>query len=43
MALLHYFQAMVSLPTAKKMALGDTVTELANAAILRENRCKQNG
>jgi len=36
MALLHYFQGTVSLPTTKETALGDTMTQLANAAVLRE-------
>ena len=36
MALLHYFQVTASLPTAKETALGDTVTQSANATVLRE-------
>ena len=36
MALLRYFQATASLPTAKETALGDTMTQSANAAVLRE-------
>ena len=36
MALLRYFQATTSLPTAKEMALGDTVTQSANAAVLHK-------
>ena len=31
-----YFQVTASLPTAEGMALGDTVTQSANAAVLRE-------
>ena len=34
MALLRYFQATVSLPTAEEMALDNTVTRLANATVL---------
>ena len=41
LALLPYFKA-ASLLTAKEMALGDTVTQSANAAVLCEDRCKQN-
>ena len=40
-ALLHYFQATASLSTAKETALGDTLTQSANAAVLRKDRCKQ--
>ena len=36
MALLRYFQVTASLPTAEETALGDTVTQSANAAVLRE-------
>ena len=36
MALLHYSQSMASLPTAKETRLRDTVTQSANAAVLRE-------
>ena len=36
MALLRYFQAQASLPTAEQTALSDTVTQSANAAVLRE-------
>ena len=36
MALLHYFQVTASLPTAEDMTLGDTVTQSANAAVLRK-------
>ena len=43
MALLRYFQATVSLPTAKETALDDTLTQSANAAVPCEDRCKRNG
>ena len=36
MALLRYFQVTASLPTAEDTTLGDTVTQSANAAVLRE-------
>ena len=36
MALLRYFQVTAYLPTAEDMTLGDTVTQSANAAVLRE-------
>ena len=36
MALLRFFQSTASLPTAKETRLGNTVTQSANAAILRE-------
>ena len=36
MALLRYFQVTASLPTAENTTLGDTVTQSANAAVLRE-------
>ena len=46
MALLRYFQVTAALPTAKETALGDTMTQSANAAVLRKvqaerpRRCK---
>ena len=36
MALLRYFQVTASLPTAEDTTLSDTVTQSANAAVLRE-------
>ena len=36
MALLCYFQVTAFLPTAEDTTLGDTVTQSANAAVLRE-------
>ena len=36
MALLRYFQVTASLPTAEDTTLGDTATQSANAAVLRE-------
>ena len=41
MALLRYFQAQASLPTAEETALGDTVIQSANAAVLREVQVKR--
>ena len=41
MALLRYFQATASLPTAKETALGDTVTQSPNAAVLHEVQAEQ--
>ena len=41
MALLRYFKAKASLPTAEETALGDTVTQLANTAVLREIQAKR--
>ena len=43
MALFHYFQPTVSLPATQETALGDTVTQSANAAVLHEVRTKQPG
>ena len=34
MALLRYFKSTVSLPTARETALGNTVKQSANAAVL---------
>ena len=36
MALLRYFQVTAFLPTAEETAIGNTVTQSANAAVLRE-------
>ena len=41
MALLRYFQAQAFLPTAEETTLGDTVTQLANASVLREVQVKR--
>ena len=43
MALFRYFQPTTSLPTTKEMALGDTVTQSANVAILRKVQAKRSG
>ena len=42
-ALFRYFQATTSLPTAEETALGDTVTQSANAVVLREVQAKRPG
>ena len=41
MALLRYFQAQASSPTAEETTLSDTVTPSANAAVLREVQVKR--
>ena len=41
MALLRYFQAQASSPTAEETTLSDTVTQSANAAVLREVQVKR--
>ena len=43
MALFRYFQPTASLPTTKETALGDTVTQSANTAVLREVQAKRPG
>ena len=41
MALLRYFQAKASLSTTEETGLGDTLTQSANAAIIREVQAKR--
>ena len=43
MAQFRYFQPMMSLPIIQEMALGDTMTQWANSAVLRKVQTKQPG
>ena len=43
MAQFYHFQPTVSLPIIQEMALSGTVTQLANAAVLREIQPKRPG